>query len=427
MTALTVPEARALQAVDVADAVAMLVELTRVPSVSGSDAEVEIQHRLAKKLSDLDLDVDLWRFDLPSLQRQPDFPGAERPRTEAWGLVGTLHGDTAEPSLVLQGHVDVVPPGDLSKWSTPPFEPFVAGGELHARGACDMKAGVVANLAACAAIKKAGVVLRDSFALHYAVGEEDGGLGAFGTLRRGHTGRACIITEPSSGTVMPANAGALTFTIEVPGLATHGSTSYAGSSAIDSYLAIHQALRHLQDVRNREVEPLFAEYPVAYTISVGSLRAGDWASSVPDLLMAEGRMGTRAAESPDAARTELEEAVAAAATQDPFLKDHPPRVRWSGGQFAGSSLPVGHPLHGVVADAHADVTGSSRPRDRGAPYGSDARLYAGKDIPTLLYGPGDTRLAHGPNESVPIAEMLTVTRVLVLSILRSCGTLDTVG
>jgi hypothetical protein len=93
-------------------------------------------------------------------------------------------------------------------------------------GACDMNAGVAANLAALAAIKRAGVVLRDTFALHFVIGEEDGGLGTFGTLDRGHTGRACIITEPTGGTLTTANAGALTFTIEVSELATHASTSY---------------------------------------------------------------------------------------------------------------------------------------------------------------------------------------------------------
>ncbi|HEX5563255.1 MAG TPA: ArgE/DapE family deacylase [Nocardioidaceae bacterium] len=423
MPGLTRTEERALRAVDGSDAVDLLVELLAVASISGTAGESDIQHLLAKKLEHLDLDVDQWPLDLADLSRRPGFPGVESVRDEAWGLVGTWPGEGAVPSLILQGHVDVVPPGDLHRWSAPPFEPVVTTHRVHARGACDMKAGVAANLAAVAAIKRAGVVLRDTFALHLVVGEEDGGLGAFGTLARGHTGRACIITEPTSGTLTTANAGALTFTIEVPGLATHASTSYAGRSAIDSYVALHRGLHELQERRNLAVEPLLGEYPVAYPISIGRLRAGDWASSVPDLLVAEGRMGIGIAEEPSAARTQLEEQVASIAARDPFLVDHPPRVSWSGGQFAGGSLPACHPLRETVARAHADATSCSRPRERGAPYGSDLRLYRAEDIPTLHYGPGDVRLAHGPDESVPIRELLAVTRALVLCILRSCGTL----
>ncbi|MDQ3617077.1 MAG: ArgE/DapE family deacylase [Actinomycetota bacterium] len=419
---LTRAEERALQAIDASDAVALLTELLRVPSISGSDAESEIQHVLAKKLDAFELDVDLWPLELASLSRTSGFPGVESARSEAWGLVGTSPGETPDPSLVVQGHVDVVPPGDLDRWSGPPFEPKVTADRVHARGACDMKAGVAANLAALAAIKKAGIVLRDAFALHLVIGEEDGGLGTFGTLERGHTGRACIITEPTSGTLTTANAGALTFTIKVPGLATHASTSYAGYSAIDAYVAIHRGLFELQERRNRFVEPLMFEYPVAYPISVGRLRAGDWSSSVPDLLVAEGRIGIRITEDPSTARAELEQQVAAISAQDPFLSDHPPEVTWSGGQFTGGHLPSGHPFLDVVAGACADATATARPRERGAPYGSDLRLYQARNIPTLHYGPGDVRLAHGPDESVPISELLTVTRVLVLSILRSCGT-----
>ncbi len=160
-----------------------------------------------------------------------------------------------------------------------------------------------------------------------------------------------------------------------------------------------------------------------YPITMGRIRAGDWSSSVPDRLVAGGRMGIRIDEDPVAARAELEERVAAVAAADPFLRDHPPRVTWSGGQFAGGRLPPGHPLRDLVADAHVDLNSGPPPRERGAPYGSDLRLYQAEGVPTLHYGPGDVRLAHGPNESVPIRELLGVTEVLVLSILRSCGTL----
>jgi acetylornithine deacetylase len=420
---LTDLELKALAFVDERELVRDLVELVGIPSISGSDAESDIQHLLTKQLRALDLDLDLWALDLPSLTADPGFPGWEAPRTEAWGLVATS-ADAREDgmaALVLQGHVDVVPPGDLGRWSGEPFQPRLDGGRVHGRGTVDMKGGVVACVAAVRAVRQAGTVLGRPYALHLVVGEEDGGLGAFATLARGHRGEACVIAEPTSGTITTANAGALTFEIAVPGVATHASTSYAGVSAIDRYLPIHAALARLQAGRNVEVDALMDEYPVAYPLSVGKLRCGDWASSVPDLLVAEGRLGVALDEDPAEARAALEEAVSVAAAADPFLRDHLPTVTWSGGQF-GSGRYTGDQgaLAQTVGAAHADVTGGPRPRERGAPYGSDLRLYAGAGIPTLHYGPGDVRLAHGPDESVRVDELVAVTEALVLTILRSC-------
>jgi len=327
---------------------------------------------------------------------------------------------TDGPVLAFNGHLDTVGVGAM----VDPFVPRIEDGRMYGRGTCDMKAGVVANLAAMTAIQKSGVRLRDGVALHLVIGEEDGGLGAFGTLARGHTGRACIITEPTSGTLITAAAGALTFTLEVQGKATHASTPYAGASAIDAYLALHWALAALQAERNAVVEPLMREYPVPYPLVIGRLRAGDWSSSVPDLLVADGRLGLRIEEDPADARRQLEERIAEVSAQDPFLRDHPPVVRWSGGQFAGGHLPAGDPLRDLVQQAHTDVTGGPVLRERGAPYGSDLRLYAAEGVPTLHYGPGDVRLAHGPDEAVEIDEVVRVTEALVLSTLRACGTLD---
>jgi acetylornithine deacetylase len=165
-----------------------------------------------------------------------------------------------------------------------------------------------------------------------------------------------------------------------------------------------------------------AEYPVPYPLSVGKVTCGDWASSVPDRLVAEGRLGVALGEDPADARAELEEMVAATAAADPWLRDHPPTVSWPGGQFAsGRYAGDDGALLETVTTAHADATRGPRPRERGAPYGSDLRLYADAGIPTLHYGPGDVRLAHGPDESVTVDELVTVTEALVLTILRTCA------
>jgi acetylornithine deacetylase len=279
-----------------------------------------------------------------------------------------------------------------------------------------MKGGVAAILAAVQAVLSGGEP--PPFAVHFVVGEEDGGLGAYATLARGHTGDACIIPEPTDLHLITANAGSLTFRIEVPGRATHGSTRYAGHSALDAYLPVHTALAALERRRNADPEPLLRDYPIAYPLSVGRIRGGNWPSSVPDRLVAEGRYGLRIEEDPAAARAELEAAVAEAAAQDWFLRDHPPRVTWPGGVFGGGRLPHDSWLRTAVADAHLQVSARSVGPERGAPYGSDLRQYAAAGIPTLHYGPGSPRQAHGPDESVPIEELVVAARVLELILSR---------
>ncbi len=420
-TTISSTEAAALRAIDEPSIARHLAEFLAIPSVTGSPAESDLQHLLAARLDRLGLDVDLWSMDLPALRRHPGYPGAEAPRQEAWGLVATTPSGGDGPTVILQAHVDVVPPGERKQWGSDPFTPRIDGDDIHGRGACDMKAGLVANLAALAAIRAAGIRLPGRIAAHLVVSEEDGGLGAFGTLQRGHTGDACIITEPTGGTLVTANAGALTFRIEVPGRATHAGTRYAGVSAIDAYLPLHAALARLETHRNAGPDPLMADYRIPYPLAVGIVRAGDWASTVPDLLVAEGRLGVRLGEDPAAARADLEDCVAETAAADPWLRDHPPVVTWPGGQFASGRLAAGHPLHDLISDAHRDITAEPRLPNRGAPFGSDLRLYAAAGVPTLQYGPGDVRLAHSPFEKVSLTETVQVTRTLVLAVLRALG------
>jgi acetylornithine deacetylase len=296
----------------------------------------------------------------------------------------------------------------------------VVAGELHGRGACDMKAGLVAAIAAVSAVRRSGAPLRGDLLLACVAGEEDGGLGTFATLRRGWTADACVVPEPTGLDLVTANAGALTFRLRVPGLATHASRRTEGVSAVEKLVPLLAALQRLEADRNREVDPLMARWAMAYPLSIGRVRAGDWASSVPDLLVAEGRLGVALDEPLEDARAALELAVADASAADPWLREHPATVEWWGGQFASGRLAAGSDLAQRVAAAHHAAGGAAQ-QTWAAPYGSDLRLMSGGGVPTLHYGPGDTALAHAPNESVPISEVVTATRALALLALDVCG------
>jgi len=442
-------ERAVLAAIDDGRIVEDLRELVRIPSVDGTAAENDAQTWVAERLQQLGMVVDHWHLDLPTITADPEFPAMEVARTEAWGCVGTLGGQGAAgeatlgagratgsgprngvadggqgeivPGLVLNGHVDVVPPGDLELWpERDPFSARVSDGIMWGRGTCDMKGGVAAVIGAVAALVAAGVVLRKPLAVHTVVGEEDGGVGTFATLKRGHRGEACVIAEPTAGTIIPANAGSLTFRLEIAGLATHGSTRTRGISAIEKFEPIHQALQALEIERNRDPHPLLKHLDLANPLSIGTIQAGDWASTVPDLLVAEGRYGVRLGEPVADARHAFEEAIADACTKDDWLRDHPVKITWPGGVFASGLLPEGDPLLDDALNAATDSGAPAVPEVKGGPYGSDLRQYAAAGIPTLQYGPGDVRYAHATDEHVALAEVLHCARAYALLAVRRC-------
>lgn len=418
---------RVLAAVDehVDEIVEDVRSLVRIPSVGGTADEHVAQAEMARRFHDGGLEVDHWRIDLEELSADPDFPGAEVERTEAWGVAARLPGSAGGASLLLNGHVDVVPTGDRDAWEHPPFDAPVIDGRILGRGSCDMKAGLVAAHWAVQSIRSAGVRLRGDVVLASVEGEEDGGLGTFALLRRGWRADTCVIAEPTNLDVIPANSGALTFRLRVRGVATHAATRGDGVSAIEKFWPVWQGLVELERRRHEHVDPLVERHALAHPLSIGNVRAGDWASSVPGLLVAEGRLGVAIGESTDDARAQLESAVADACAADPWLRDHPVDVEWWGGQFASGRLSPGSDLIDRVVAAHRATTGAA-PDVYGAPYGSDLRLLTGLGgIDTVQYGPGDVRLAHGPHESVAIDDVVTTARTLALLALDVCGPAET--
>jgi acetylornithine deacetylase len=392
-----------------------LAQIVNIPSVGGSDAEVAVQRWSAATLTGLGLEVDQWRIDLDDLRADPDYPGEEVEREEAWGCVGVSGPGT--PALILNGHVDVVPPGEPDAWTNgDPWLVREADERWYGRGVCDMKGGVIAIIAAARAVSD--MELARPYAVHTVIGEEDGGLGTFATLRRGHTGDACVIAEPTAGQIVSANAGSLTFRLEVQGRSTHGSMRTTGHSAISMFELLHRALGSLEAERNAAPPPPFGVMP--WSLSVGIINAGDWASTVPDRLVAEGRYGIMPGESFADAEAVFERTIADAAAADPWLADNPPVVTWPGGRFAAGILPDGDPFGDEVARAVAAV-GKPLPALVGAPYGSDLRQYAAVGIPTVQYGPGDIANAHTINEHVLIEELVVCARAYAELILARCS------
>lgn len=417
---LTDQETRVVQAVDQDGLLQALRELVAIESWNGN--ETPAQNLMARWMGEAGLAVDRWEIDQDELVGHPGY-FTEIPRDRPLGVVGTLEGKGDGASLILNGHVDVVPPGDAALWSHPPFEAVTEDGRVYGRGALDMKGPLLAALFALRAIHGVGVRLRGKVFLESVVGEEDGGMGTLATLLRGYRADGAVVMEPTGLAIAPALGGALSFRVRVPGQAAHGCVRYEGVSAIDNFIPLYRAIQELEATRNQALggNPLFSDYPIPFPISVGTIRGGDWASSVPDHLAFEGRFGAAPGEDLKEARKILEDTVLEAGRKHPWLRDHPPRVEWWGQQFEPAFISGNHPLVTVVAGAAEAVLEQPAPL-QGMTYGADMGLLVNHGgIPTVLFGPGDIRRAHQPDEFVEVEELMVAARSLAVTVMRFCG------
>lgn len=411
-------ERRVLESIDADAMLEYLRELVSIPSHGGGESEA--QRSVAAKLGELGLDVDIWELDFDTLRGHPGF-SMPIEREEGLGVVGTLKGGDGGRSLILNGHIDTVAPGDEKNWSYPPLEGTVVDGRVYGRGVADMKGGLCCAIYAMKAIIDAGVTLKGGLSIQSVIGEEDGGVGALSTVLRGHTADAAVVMEPTELKVAPAHSGALAFTVEVPGRSAHACVREEGVSAIEKFIPLFNALRELETERNRGInDPLYARYGIPYPINIGTVHGGNWPGSVPESLVFQGRVGVVVGERVEDARRSVEKAIAEAAEADPWLRENPPRLEWSGYQFDPSSIESDHPIVKEVQKAYADATGEQA-RLEGMTYASDMRhLINTGGVPTVLFGPGDVRQAHAPDEYVEIGDLATAARVLALTALRFC-------
>jgi acetylornithine deacetylase len=399
-------------AVDVARIERDLRELVRIPSITGS--EEAIQDEIERLFREIGLETSRIETDPVAFAADPDFPGAEMPRSSLPVVVGRL-GRPGARRILLVGHVDVVPPGDLGTWTTDPWAADVRDGRVYGRGTCDMKGGVVAILAALRALVESGAV--ESFAGEVVAvsvpSEEDGGQGMLAGIRAGIVGDAAVITEPTGLDVVIAHAGAITFRLTVPGRAAHASVRREGVSALDNLYTLLRALEADETARNAaESDPLMTVLGLPYPTIIGKIEGGEWASTVLDRVVVEGRYGVKLGQTWRDAETDLRACIDAACAADPFLRDHPVGLELTGGKFSSSRVPADHPLPVSVARAAESVLGR-RPALLGEPYGADMRLLVNEGrTPTVIFGPGDVKVAHSANEFVSLDEVADCARVL---------------
>src|SRR5258706_4653293 len=417
------PESDILAAVESLERemVELATTLVRFPTLNGDEAGAQdFMEGLFRSMG-----LATGAFEVPDADLKN--PPGYSPSVGHWerhdNVVG-IHrpGKVSGHSLILNGHIDVVPIGAEELWSRPPFDPVVRDGRLYGRGSGDMKAGIAAYLTAFRALKSIGLQPAAPVFMQSVVEEECTGNGALACLHRGYKADAAIIPEPFGHSILTAQVGVMWVSVEVLGKPAHVLNASQGINAIEAAFALWHGLQSLEakwnEPRNRH--PAFAhlEHPIRFNL--GKINGGEWASSVPTRCVIELRCGfypgVPAAQARAAIEVRLKETISANLS----LAGITHRVRYAGFQAEGFVLEDTTPLLTALAAAHAQVM------NKGADWfassaTTDARtfnLYG--SIPATCYGP-EAQNIHAIDESVSIESTLRVAQVVALFMARWCG------
>jgi len=270
-------------------------------------------------------------------------------------------------------------------------------------------------------IVKSGIRLKGDIIFESVVEEESGGMGTLATLLRGYKADAAIIPEPTNMKLFIKQQGSMWFRVTIEGRSAHAGTRYEGVSAIEKAILVHQVILELETIRNARIkDPLYQHIPIPVPINVGKISGGSWPSSVPDLVTIEGRIGVAPNETMESVKEELQKCLEELSRQDPWLKDHPVRLEFFGGQWIPNEIETHHPFVSLMEASYQDVYGKKITTEA-SPWGTDGGLL-GKvgGIPTIVIGPGETKVAHYPNEFIEASEMVKAAKVFAHVILDWC-------
>jgi acetylornithine deacetylase len=400
----------------------LLQQLVRIPSVYPNEEPAQV---FVREVMDQICDqVDIWEPDARELAAHPAyFAGADSFRGRP-NVVGLLKGRGQGQSLLLNAHIDVVPPQPEPEWPHGAWSGAFVDGKIFGRGSLDDKSGVAIMLIVARAMRETEVSLQGDLQLHSVVDEEWGGAGTLAAMLRGHRADAGVVLEPCGPEIYPASRGGAAFRVRVTGRGAHPGASWKGVSALEKALPLIQGLKVFETERQERLRSrLFADYPIFAPVVVGRISADNIPSKVPEECVFEGLYGYTPQETWPQARSAFEERIAELASRDTWLKKHPPVISWPGLNKESAEISVDHPLVSCFVESARDSRGTV-PRVVGFPAGCDLPLLVRYGpVPSLLFGAeGEWGVAHSSQEYVAADKLLDAARVVALAVMRWCGT-----
>ena len=409
-------------------------QIVKIPSVNPKlennpelNKEPEVQNVLEKVLTEEGFAINRWDV----FENRPNIV-ANKPGNE-------------DRSLILCGHIDVVPVGDQTAWSVDPFGGEIKNGKLFGRGSLDMKSGLTAAIAATRAIRLAGIELEGRLSIHSVVDEETGGTGAKEAVKKGHLAKSILVLEPTRGNIICAEGGLEWVRITIPGRSAHAGWRFneiwpqhhTSDRLVPGVNAIELANRFLNALRNFERDRCRNTYhplsPLGLaTINPGVIRGGvgkgqdglpiimSNPAMVPDIVTLDLDYKFLPNEKQKDIRKEFEEFVHNFSQADPWLKENPIKVQWELGglYFPPMDTPIDHPLIQSLIKHNQKKVGS--PKIKAFEAVADVSHYAGAGVAGSMFGStGDG--FHGIDEYVEIQSMINTTEIIAKVMIDICG------
>jgi acetylornithine deacetylase len=396
----------------------LVADLVRRPSPLGQEAAA--QALVADHLRGSGLETASWDLD-EAVRALPEAGDSGFPFTGRPNVAGVRRGTGGGHSLILNGHIDVVSPEPVAAWTRDPWGAEIDGGRMYGRGAFDMKSGIALNLFLARLLHDLAIPLRGDLIVQSAIEEECTGVGSLDLSRR-YRADAALVTEPECGRFTWAHMGVLWFRVALVGKSAHAMIAWQGVNAIVKAMPVIAALLDLERRLNETVHPAWAgiEHPV--NLNVGTIRGGDWPSTVPGACELHCRLGFFPGQTLPDVRRQIEAAVASAAQADPWLRDHPPIVTYDGFQSSGSIVSLDEPWVQALGGWHRRVTGDAMQPVVGTSI-NDMRYFNFAGIPAGCYGATGGN-GHAADEWLDIASLVPAAKVLGGFVLEWCGVAD---
>ena len=401
---------------------ALLTDLVRAPTTRGNEAPGQ------EVMRDAFGELGLHQVDVPMdpdlLRAHPGHSPFSWDVSNKANVVGTWRpgdvSDSSGRSLILNGHVDVVSPEPLDRWSVPPFAGVREGNWLYGRGAADMKCGLAAVVGAVRGLRALGLSPRAPVHLESVVEEECTGNGTLQCVLAGFTADAAIVAEPFGAAITTSQVGVLWFDVHVPGVSGHAAEEATRVNAIERSFAITRALRDLEAELNADPPSPYDRFAHPISLNVGVIRGGDWPSTVPGECVTSYRIAQYPGAPLRDVQDRLEAVVAGAAAGFGEAAAPAPEVRYEGFRSEGYALAEDSPLVGTLAAAFGRLSGASPAlvATTGVTDAGILGLYG--NTPAVCFGPYAEQ-AHGVDERVYLPSVMQTAQVMGLFVRDWCG------
>lgn len=380
--------------------------------------EINGQKIIISKFKELGLDIDVFEPDNNKLKNYKESSLGHEYQNRS-NVVGILKGKDNKngKSIILNGHIDTMPFDNIDKWFSHPLEPKIIDNKLYGRGSCDMKGGLAALILAVEALIKLNFDIKGNIIIESVVDEEGGGNGTLACVDKGYKADLAVVAEPTELTIMKAHMGWVFFKMDVEGKSLHSGLKWLGVNAIEKTIKIMDGLKELEKEWLLEKRDPILPPP---TINFGTINGGTAGSVVPGNCRLDFGIHFLPADADEnglgsKVEKEIIDRINLISNGDSWLKDHKPKLTkyQEGSPFELKNnkefLKIFSNNSKIVRKKEASISGSE--------YGCDARLIQNySNIPTLMFGPGSIKQAHGINEYIDLEQYIDYIKIIALSL-----------